>query len=149
MGDLRVRVRMLALPTAHSKNMCHNRAQEGIVAHPSRSIDLTQVSEWQQGELRRFQDYLVAEEPLEIRVGGAPLTVTMRTPGHELELAARGLFTEGLIQKREQIASLEQGQAKNQEASGNLVQVALAGTEFERERMQRNFFAASSCGICG
>ncbi len=115
----------------------------------SRSIDLTQVSEWQEGDLRRFQDYLVAEEPLEIRVAGSPLTVTMRTPGHDLELAAGFLFTEGLIQKREQIASLDEGTAEKQEASGNLVQVELAGTEFERERMQRNFFVASSCGICG
>ena len=121
----------------------------GNVAKRSRSIDLTQVSEWQEGDLRRFQDYLVAEEPLEIRVGGAPLTVTMRTPGHDLELAAGFLFTEGLIQRREQIASLTEGTPEKQEAGGNLVQVELAGTEFERERMQRNFFVASSCGICG
>ncbi|HYN14323.1 MAG TPA: formate dehydrogenase accessory sulfurtransferase FdhD [Terriglobales bacterium] len=119
------------------------------MAKRSRSIDLTQVSEWQEGDLRRFQDYLVAEEPLEIRIAGAPLTVTMRTPGHDLELAAGFLFTEGLIQKREQIASLTEGTAEKQEASGNLVEVELAGTEFERERMQRNFFVASSCGICG
>ena len=115
----------------------------------SRSIDLTQVSEWQEGELRRFQDYLVAEEPLEIRVGGTPLTVTMRTPGHDLELAAGFLFTEGLIQKREQIASLTEDAAAKPEAAGNVVQAELAGAEFEREHMQRNFFAASSCGICG
>jgi len=114
-----------------------------------RSIDLTQVSEWQEGNLRRFQDYLVAEEPLEIRVSGAPLTVTMRTPGHDLELAAGFLFTEGLIQRQEQIASLSEGTPETPEAGGNLVQVELAGTEFERGRMQRNFFVASSCGICG
>jgi FdhD protein len=119
------------------------------VVKRSRSIDLTQVSEWQEGDLRRFQDYLVAEEPLEIRLGGAPLTVTMRTPGHDLELAAGFLFTEGLIHKREQIASLDEGTPERPEAAGNLVQVELAGTEFERERMQRNFFVASSCGICG
>ncbi|MGC2323428.1 MAG: formate dehydrogenase accessory sulfurtransferase FdhD [Terriglobales bacterium] len=119
------------------------------MAHPSRSIDLTQVSEWESGNLRRFQDYLVAEEPLEIRMGGAPLTVTMRTPGHDLELAAGFLFTEGLIQKREQIASLSEESAAKPEARGNLVQVELTGAEFEREHMQRNFFVASSCGICG
>jgi FdhD protein len=119
------------------------------MAQPSRSIDLTQVAEWQGGNLRRFQDYLVAEEPLEVRVGGAPLTVTMRTPGHDSELAAGFLFTEGLIQKREQIVSLQEGTPEKSQAAGNLVQVELAGTEFERERMQRNFFVASSCGICG
>ncbi|HYY69627.1 MAG TPA: formate dehydrogenase accessory sulfurtransferase FdhD [Terriglobales bacterium] len=115
----------------------------------SRSIDLTQVSEWQEGHVRRFQDYLVAEEPLEIRVNGEPLTVTMRTPGHDLELAAGFLFTEGLIQKREQIARIEEGTAENKDARENVVRVELAGTGFERDRMQRNFFVASSCGICG
>jgi FdhD protein len=115
----------------------------------SRSIDLTQVSEWQDGQLRRFQDYLVAEEPLEVRVNGSPLSVTMRTPGHDPELAAGFLFTEGLIRNREQIADIEEGWSENKEATGNIVQVQLAGAEFERERMQRNFFAGSSCGICG
>ena len=119
------------------------------MARNPRSIDLTQVSEWQDGDLRRFEDYLVAEEPLEIRLGGSPLTVTMRTPGNDLELAAGFLFTEGIVQNREQIVSLTQGTPENKEASGNIVQAELAGTEFERERMQRNFFAASSCGICG
>jgi len=119
------------------------------VAHPSRSIDLTQVSEWEAGNLRRFQDYLVAEEPLEIRVGGAPLTVTMRTPGHDLELAAGFLFTEGLVQERGQIASLSEDSADKPESRGNRVEVEFAGAELGREQMQRNFFAASSCGICG
>ena len=68
-----------------------------------RSIDVTQVTEWQDGQVRHAQDYLVAEEPLEIRVGRTPLSVTMRTPGHDLELAAGFLFTEGLIERREQI----------------------------------------------
>jgi FdhD protein len=123
---------------------------EGRTVKPqARSIDLTQVSEWQDGSVRRFEDYLVAEEPLEVRVNGTPLTVTMRTPGHDLELAAGFLFTEGIIQKREQIALLEHAQGGSREAAGNAVEVRLIGIEFERERMQRNFFAASSCGICG
>ena len=117
--------------------------------HSPRSIEVTQVTEWRDGLVRREQDYLVTEEPLEIRVGRIPLSVTMRTPGHDLELAAGFLFTEGLVQKREQMVALDEGKTENPEASGNLVQVELAGTELERERMQRNFFAASSCGICG
>ena len=120
-----------------------------IVSKRARSIDLTQVSEWQEGELRRFQDYLVAEEPLEIRIGGKPVTVTMRTPGQDRELAAGFLFTEGLIQRREQIVSLSNGTADDSASAGNLVDVELTGADLDRERMQRNFFAASSCGICG
>ncbi|HEX2714309.1 MAG TPA: formate dehydrogenase accessory sulfurtransferase FdhD [Candidatus Acidoferrales bacterium] len=117
--------------------------------HP-RSVDLTHVSEWQEGKLRRFQDYLVGEEPLEIRVGQHALTVTMRTPGHDLELAAGFLFTEGLIQRREQIRQLEHAVGAGERDRGNVVQVELeneAGLNLEQTR--RNFFAASSCGICG
>ncbi len=117
--------------------------------HKPRSIDLTQVAEWREGEVRRFQDYLVAEEPVEIRLGDTPLTVTMRTPGNDLELAAGFLFTEGIITAREQIRSIAYGTTDKAETSGNLVRIELAGTEFDRERMQRNFFVASSCGICG
>src|SRR5713101_5115391 len=105
-----------------------------------RSIDVTQVMEWQDGQVRRAQDYLVAEEPLEIRIGRTPLSVTMRTPGHDLELTAGFLFTEGLIIKRDQIASLDGGsaayaktksRAKTRKASGNVVRVRLKGTSFK------------------
>jgi len=115
-----------------------------------RSVDLTLVSEWQDGSVRRFQDYLVGEEPLQIRVGKFPLTVTMRTPGHDLELAAGFLFTEGLIRRREQIRSLEQSAGAGEQDRGNVVQIELEGkAALNLEQTQRNFFAASSCGICG
>ncbi len=112
-----------------------------------RHIDLTQVSEWEDGEVRRVSDYLVGEEPLEIRIGDEPLTVTMRTPGHDLELAAGFLLTEGLIQSPEQIQDL--ALVSSEKHDSNLVRVRLEGESLDRERMQRNFFAASSCGICG
>ena len=131
-----------------------------------RGMDLTQVTEWSDGRVRRVQDSLAGEEPLEIRVGENPLAVTMRTPGHDLELAAGFLFTEGIIQKREQIISLEIGkpdegtQRDMQRGTqfgtrlgtqyGNLVVAQLEGDEqLDAEKTQRNFFANSSCGICG
>lgn len=115
-----------------------------------RSVDLTLVSEWQDGSVRRFQDYLVGEEPLQIRVGKFPLTVTMRTPGHDLELAAGFLYTEGLIRRREQIRSLEQSAGAGEQDRGNVVQIELEGkAALNLEQTQRNFFAASSCGVCG
>jgi FdhD protein len=110
---------------------------------------VTQVTEWRDGQVRRAQDCLVAEEPLEIRVGETPLSVTMRTPGHDLELTAGFLFTEGLIERRQQIASLDYGKAKSPQARGNIVQVQLTGTSLEPEHRRRNFFMTSSCGICG
>ncbi len=115
----------------------------------ARSMDVTLVSEWQEGKVRRFQDYLVSEEPLEIRVGKFALSVTMRTPGHDLELAAGFLFTEGLIQGGDEIACIEHSSNCKPQEAGNIVQVKLRGRALDRKRAQRNFYAASSCGICG
>ncbi len=109
--------------------------------------------EWRNGEVRRVSDYLAAEEPLEIRVSsdenpGAPLSVTMRTPGHDLELAAGFLLTEGIIDRAEQLADIR---AVTNESTGkrNVVEAGITGIDYDPARMQRNFFAASSCGVCG
>lgn len=123
------------------------------MARKPRSVDLTQVSEWDDGKMRRKEDYLAAEEPLEIRIGDDPLSVTMRTPGHDLELAAGFLFTEGLIQRRAQIVALEALEPDSEtpaENRGNVVVAKLAPESApDFEKMRRHFFAASSCGICG
>jgi FdhD protein len=115
---------------------------------PERSVELTQVVEWSDGDIRSVQDSLASEEPLEITIGDAPLTVTMRTPGHDLELAAGFLLTEGIIESAEQIADLRSVPAQDGMKS-NVVQIDLRNTSFEPGDLQRNFFAASSCGICG
>jgi FdhD protein len=120
------------------------------VPRKARSVDLTQVYEWDDGKLRRKDDYLAAEEPLEIRVGDDPLSVTMRTPGHDRELAAGFLFTEGLVQRREQILKLESAEPQDGTNRGNLIQAELAPEAApDFVKMKRHFFAASSCGICG
>lgn len=123
---------------------------EVTVPRNARSVDLTQVSEWDDGQLHRKDDYLAAEEPLEIRIGADPLSVTMRTPGHDRELAAGFLFTEGLIQNRDQIVRLETAQPQDGTNRGNVIEAELtpdAAPDFAK--MKRHFFAASSCGICG
>ena len=120
------------------------------MARKPRSVDLTQVTEWDDGKIRRKEDYLAAEEPLEIRIGNDPLSVTMRTPGHDLELAAGFLFTEGLVQRRAQIITLEEDAGAAGENRGNVVLARLAPEAApDFEKMRRHFFAASSCGICG
>ncbi len=121
------------------------------MARKPRSLDLTQVTEWDDGKSRRKEDYLAAEEPLEIRVGNNPLSVTMRTPGHDIELAAGFLFTEGIIHSRAQIATIEEPASGDApENRGNVIIATLAsGAAYDSEKMHRNFFAASSCGICG
>jgi len=109
--------------------------------------------EWRDGKTRRVVDYLAAEEPLEIQIVStlghvSPLSVTMRTPGNDMELAAGFLLTEGIIENVEQVASIR---ALNDQRTGknNVVEVELSGTDYDPASMQRNFFAASSCGICG
>jgi FdhD protein len=115
---------------------------------PVRSLELTQVTEWNDGAVHSQQDSLAAEEPLEIRVDGTPLTVTMRTPGNDLELAAGFLLTEGIIESRDQLGTIR-AVAPDAAAKSNVVEVQLNNVQFSAENQQRNFFAASSCGICG
>jgi FdhD protein len=105
-------------------------------------MDLTRVSEWKDGSLRGMQDVLVAEEPLEIRVNGKALTVTMRTPGDDRELAAGFLFTEGIITKAEQISAIRTSSGER-----NVVDVQVHGGR--NGHFRRNFRSNSGCGVCG
>jgi FdhD protein len=115
---------------------------------PERSVEVTRVTEWAAGRTRSLQDNLAAEEPLEIRIGEVPLTVTMRTPGHDVELAAGFLLTEGIIDSADQVVEIVHGQS-NPGGKKNVVEVELRDVTFDSGELQRNFFAASSCGICG
>jgi len=141
---------------AHQQSFKQNRAagpQKKLRAalassRPQRPIDVTQVTEWQDGAVSLVDDYLVGEEPLEIRIGNRPISVTMRTPGHDLELAVGFLLTEGVINGRDQIANLRQVATRGNK--GNIVRVNLQrGVAFETGRLQRNFTVSSSCGLCG
>lgn len=113
-----------------------------------RSIARTQVTEWNAGKVRLMEDVLAAEEPLEIRVGATPLTMTMRTPGHDRELAAGLLWSEGLIESPQQIVALRQVRPENGMPS-NRIEVALSDEAPLAEAVERNFLSNSSCGICG
>ena len=116
----------------------------------ARSVNLTRVTEWTEGAPRPKDDFLAAEEPLEIRVFDQPLSVTMRTPGDDPELTAGFLFTEGFLSSREQVVSLEHVTSGPESQRGNVIRAELAsGAAPDMDQMRRNFFAASSCGICG
>ena len=122
------------------------------MAVPQRSVLFTQVAEWDDGAVRLYDDDLAGEDPLEIRINDQPVTVTMRTPGHDAELAAGFLWTEGLIESWEQIAKPSPDETPlddNGLATRNIVNVILRDNSFDPESVRRNFFAASSCGICG
>jgi len=98
----------------------------------------------------RVDDQLAAEEPLEIRIGGQPLTVMMRTPGHDRELALGFLFGEGIIRSAEDVTALRilpNGEHPDLE---NVIDIELASSAPGVDRRwQRNFLSASSCGLCG
>ena len=112
-------------------------------------VSVTGVKEWHEGELRSLDDYLAGEEPLEIRVGDAAISVTMRTPGHDSELATGFLFTEGLISSGSQVASVKH-EADGRQNGANRVRVDLVpGAELDAEAARRNFYTTSSCGVCG
>lgn len=104
------------------------------------------------GARRQRPDDLATEEPMEIRVDepGAEqrnVAVTMRTPGNDFELAAGFLFTEGLIAGQADVKNIRYCSVPREEQHYNVVSVAVTRRlEFEA---QRNFYATSSCGICG
>jgi FdhD protein len=107
------------------------------------------VTEWNDGQIQPHDDALASEEPLELRIAGHPLTVTMRTPGDDRELAAGFLLTEGIVDSPEEIAALTPFATNNAGGKSNGIEIELRESTFDPADMQRNFFAASSCGICG
>ena len=108
------------------------------------------------GEAARGRtDTVAVEEPLEIRLGfergrkrvQQTISITMRTPGNDPELAAGFLFTEGIVQSPEQIARIPDSDGG---LANNTVLVDLAaGVEVDLDRLERHFYTTSSCGVCG
>ncbi|MGH9631606.1 MAG: formate dehydrogenase accessory sulfurtransferase FdhD [Bryobacteraceae bacterium] len=113
-----------------------------------KDTERSRILRWESGAMpEEVSDDLAGEEPLEIRVGGKPVSVTMRTPGHDPELAAGFLFTEGIIQSAMDLRSARPVMRKQ---SCNVINAALApGLHFDLVSLTRHVFASSSCGICG
>jgi FdhD protein len=108
------------------------------------------VVRWSGGAAADAADELAPEEPLEIRVRGRAVTVTMRTPTGEeqdAELAAGFLLTEGIVRRREDVLKVE---ACGRNEWGNVINVLLGPlVHVDFERLTRHVFASSSCGLCG
>ncbi|MGH8889800.1 MAG: formate dehydrogenase accessory sulfurtransferase FdhD [Acidothermaceae bacterium] len=97
-------------------------------------------------------DTLVAEEPLEIRVGGTAIAVTMRTPGDDFDLVAGFTFTEGLVTAAEQLSAMRYcaGADADGRNTYNVIDVSLDGDAPPLgTSVSRNFYTTSSCGVCG
>ena len=100
----------------------------------------------------RVQDTLAGEEPLELRVDGKALSVTMRTPGHDVELAHGFLLTEGVIAEVADVATARYCDSVDDSGRNtyNVLDVALApGVAPPDVGVERNFYTTSSCGVCG
>jgi FdhD protein len=105
------------------------------------AVSVCQVSG---SELTNRADLLAVEAPLEIRLGGRVVSVTMRTPGQDAELAVGFLFTEGILTSPEQVQGVRTCGA------GNVVCVDLRpGLAVDLRRLERHFYASTSCGVCG
>jgi FdhD protein len=87
---------------------------------------------------RTERDHVAVEEPLEIRIGGTPVAVTMRTPGHDEELALGFCLSEGLRPSAARVPA---------DLAANTVEIDAPG--FDPARLQRSFYTTSSCGVCG
>jgi FdhD protein len=118
-----------------------------------RTVSATRVVAVRDGIRSERADRLAGEEPMEIRAGGpeqdpTSVAVTMRTPGNDFELAAGFLYTEGLVAGRDAIGSIAYCELPAEEQNYNVVTVRLT-RPFDQERVRRNFYATSSCGVCG
>jgi FdhD protein len=101
---------------------------------------------------RSRPDSIAVEEPLELRVDGKPLAVTMRTPGHDVELAHGFLHTEGVIGSVDDIRDARYCDSRDDEGRNtyNVLDVGLApGVPPPVTGVERNFYTTSSCGVCG
>ncbi|MBA6435081.1 MULTISPECIES: formate dehydrogenase accessory sulfurtransferase FdhD [Streptomyces] len=104
------------------------------------------------GAVSTRPDTLVAEEPLEIRLNGKPLAITMRTPGDDFALAAGFLVSEGVLGRADELANIVYCAGATQDGSNtyNVVDVTLApGVPVPDITLERNVYTTSSCGLCG
>jgi FdhD protein len=110
----------------------------------------TSVARLGQRTREECEDRLAIEEPLEIRLGGRSISVVMRTPGEDHELAAGFLFTEGILTGRQEVEKIEHCTDPENPSLCNVVDVTpRAPVDLSERGWQRNFVSSSSCGLCG
>lgn len=126
-----------------------NSTREMEAVDPNRFDEHIRLRRFRKGEpLAEDDDFVAAEEPLEVRVNGRSVAVMMRTPGHDEELAIGFLFTEGVIDSADEILSMEHVEELDLDARGNVLEISLKG-EPDLDELTRHVFTSSSCGVCG
>ncbi|RKX31102.1 MAG: formate dehydrogenase accessory sulfurtransferase FdhD [Verrucomicrobia bacterium] len=126
-------------------------SRESQSTGPTEPVTRVVINKVDAGGSRGEKDDLVAtEEPLEIRVDGRSLAVLMRTPGRDRTLAAGFLCSEGLVHSPDAIMDITRCAPRDEATDPNTINVTLdPAVEFEWDRLKRNTFASSSCGVCG
>ncbi len=124
----------------------------------ARSLEIN-VSKVSGAAEQSLADLVAVEEPLEIRLGystpdgrtASSISITMRTPGHDADLATGFLFTESIIKRSQDVESVQPcGPPAPDSGNHNIVRVELApDVEIDLGRLQRHFYTTSSCGVCG
>ncbi len=105
---------------------------------------------WRRGIASERGEKLAVEEPLEIRLAGRRFMLTMRTPGHDEELVAGFLFTEGLINDATELGEIRRVRGRKGVPEPNAIDIVLnVPSDRLRIRLKRNFVMSSSCGVCG
>ncbi|MEQ8204970.1 MAG: formate dehydrogenase accessory sulfurtransferase FdhD [Woeseia sp.] len=121
----------------------------------SQAIDISSVSG---GERETCRDWVAVEEPLEIQLAwpgpdgcaARSISITMRTPGHDTDLALGFLISESIISRANDIAQVAHVGPENDAGYRNVIRVELAdGVSVDIDRLQRHFYTTSSCGVCG
>ncbi len=120
---------------------------------PNSAVSSRSILRFRGGQTEQVADDVAVEEPLEIRVQGDPLAVTMRTPGDDRRLAVGFLFAEGIVHSADDLGSVVHCGRPDQEGFGNTIDVAAApGVHFDVERVRtakRGTLTTSACGVCG
>ena len=138
-------------PAAESPGKAPGRRILRCMESTAAAVRSERILRFEAGVFGRREDRVSIEEPLEIRVGSTTLAVTMRTPGHDFELAAGWLLAEGVVRRPEEIVRIEHcREVRSPEEEGNVVLVHTtepAGAHVDRAR--RLSLTSSSCGLCG
>lgn len=107
------------------------------------------ITRYEAGEFVEKTDHVAREEPLEIRVEGTSVAIVMRTPGHDEELVAGFLLSEGIVASRGDVFEISQCPSQPGQ-QGNVIDVLLTdASKLDLAALTRNVFTSSSCGICG
>ena len=124
-----------------------------VAKHETRKISIKRAlvpSQPHQAQHAMFEDHLAVEEPLEIRIHDESVVITMRTPGEDFALAAGFLHAEGLLNGPKDVGSIRYCDNTNDPMHKNIVNFTYAsGHKPDLARLKRNFYATSSCGVCG